>query len=197
MPTVIADRCVPVASSWVYQFILTCDGELAVQFKQHVRTYRGRRYGGVPGVTCLYPGTDQRLFDVAILHPSPGRFVHRFLYRRRPYQLIQCPCPAAGCGPGGYGPLLWATANHPALPGSISLEWDGSLWYGQFVPPYGSLELRLSLAGGQFTLELAGCATATLSPVTFVPTPLYLEFGPVDISVCAGGPATASFFITE
>jgi hypothetical protein len=96
-----AQRCVRVVSSWVLQFILTCDDgtgqHLAVQFLRKVRRVHGVTVGGVPGVTCLYPGTTRRHFDLALVWGGPGRFVHRFLYKKMPYTLIKCPCPAAGC----------------------------------------------------------------------------------------------------
>src|SRR2546423_7977963 len=79
-----AKKCVPVTSSWVAAFILTCDGKLAVWFKD--------------GACCYYPASSEALFDLALTWASPGKFVHHFLYKKLAYQLIKPPCPAAGCG---------------------------------------------------------------------------------------------------
>ena len=54
----LAAKCVPVSSSWVSLFILTCNNELAVQFHN--------------GVCCLYPGTNANLYTVS---PAAGNVV--------------------------------------------------------------------------------------------------------------------------
>lgn len=82
------DRCYDTPqSSWVTRIILT-NGELAITF--HHRQHP-------PHITCLYPGTDCTWFTAAMVWPSKGRFVHAFLYRRRPYRVIPNPCPIAPC----------------------------------------------------------------------------------------------------
>jgi hypothetical protein len=143
-----AKRCVQVTSSWVYQFILGCCDEFAVQFKHGGRRRRGRRVGGVPGVTCQYnlpPATARAYFQLAITWPSPGRFVRRFLYRKVAYILIKCPCPPGDCGPPVQtpcctGPLprtLHATGDGLGV-GTFALTYDGSqYWTGQCSPSCG------------------------------------------------------------
>src|SRR4051812_48360272 len=81
---ITAKKCVPVQSSWVAMFILTCDGKLAVWFKD--------------GACCYYPASSEALFDLALTWASPGKFVRAWLYKKLAYQLIKPPCPAAGCG---------------------------------------------------------------------------------------------------
>jgi hypothetical protein len=81
LPAVL-DQCRDVQSSWVSQLILTGQ-ELAVTY------YKKNK----PNVTCLYPGTSPSWFLLGCTAPSKGRFVHAFLYRRRPYRIIEDPCP--------------------------------------------------------------------------------------------------------
>jgi hypothetical protein len=98
--TLKAQRCVTVSSSWVSKLILTCDDgtgqHLAIQFK-HDLGHHHRRGLAVPGVTCLYPGTNAAWFNAALVFPGPGHFVHHFLYKKMPYRLIPDPCPAQPC----------------------------------------------------------------------------------------------------
>src|SRR5207249_1251669 len=91
-------QCVPVISSWVRYVILTAGGELAVQFydKKHKR----------PDVTCLYPGTTASWFMLMLAAPSKGKWVHAWLYKKRPYLIVRPPCGDGGlvpvpCCPGG------------------------------------------------------------------------------------------------
>ncbi len=94
----VARRCFPTAhSSWVSQFIQGCNGEFAVQFKHYVHHRHGITYRGVPGVVCWYPKAPARYFDLAITWPSAGHFVHQFLDKVQPYQIIANPCPAQAC----------------------------------------------------------------------------------------------------
>src|SRR5579884_1605917 len=75
---ITARRCHFPASSWVYAFILTCDDKLAVWFKRgRRRRRRHARTGGVPGVCCLYPTSDEALYDLAVSWWSAGHFVHQ------------------------------------------------------------------------------------------------------------------------
>jgi hypothetical protein len=80
---VLAKKCVPVASSWVHQFILTCDDKLAVQFKN--------------GFCAYYLGSSLYHFQWALAAPSPGQFVLHHLYDMA-YKPIKPPCPAQPCG---------------------------------------------------------------------------------------------------
>jgi hypothetical protein len=146
--TITAARCVLVSSHWVHAFILTCDNKLAVWFKRRVRG------GRVPGVCCYYPGSNRNFFNLAITWGSPGKFVRRFLYRRLGYQIINPPCPAAGCGVttaccGNALPAtLHAACNLGA--GTVALLYDGTqYWKGTASPSCGdAVRLRLSCVAG-------------------------------------------------
>jgi hypothetical protein len=94
---IIAQHCLQVRSSWVRKLILTCDTDgtgqhLAVSFKRWVGPHHH-----IPNLTCLYPQTDKRFYDIGSVFPSKGHFVHRFLYRKMPYRLIADPCPQQAC----------------------------------------------------------------------------------------------------
>jgi hypothetical protein len=149
--TITADRCVPVTSPWVHAFILTCDGKLAVWFKRRARG-GGRR---VPGVCCYYPGTNRNYFNLAITWGSPGKFVHRFLYRRLGYQVIKPPCPAAGCGvptpccTQALPTTLHATGDSLGV-GTFPLTYDGSqYWKGSCSPSCGdAVQVRFQCQPG-------------------------------------------------
>ena len=101
---VVAAKCVPVPSSWVKQFILTCDNLLAVEFKN--------------GVCCLYPASSKALFEIAITWPSPGKFVHVFLYKKLAYKLIKCPCPAQPCD-GHTGTITTTCCPNDLVPATL------------------------------------------------------------------------------
>ena len=106
-----ARKCfVPISPSrWVSKVFLTCDNMLAVQFRrgQHVKkvlphgpgAYLG--HGGVPHVTCLYPGTQgelaETLYELAQVWSYGGEWVHAFLYKKFGYQLVAPPEPCGGC----------------------------------------------------------------------------------------------------
>jgi hypothetical protein len=104
-----ARRCfVPLSpSDWVAKVFLTCDNKIAVQFNHGEKVkkvlphgpgaYLG--HGGVPHVCCLYPGTAGAygvdLYDLAAVWAYAGEWVHKFLYKKQGYLLVQ---PPAGCG---------------------------------------------------------------------------------------------------
>lgn len=106
-----ARKCfTPISPSrWVSKVFLTCDNMLAVQFRhgQHVKkvlphgpgAYLG--HGGVPHVTCLYPGTQgelaERLYELAQVWSFGGEWVHAFLYKKFGYQLVAPPDVCGGC----------------------------------------------------------------------------------------------------
>jgi hypothetical protein len=133
-----AKQCYFPRSSWIYAFILTCDDKLAVWFK---RRARGARAGGVPGVCCLYPQSNRRLYNLAVTSPSAGRFVHRFLYRILAYALVAPPkspcgsdCSAGvsvGCCADPLPTDLTATFTG-AISGSVALGYSGlsGVWEG-------------------------------------------------------------------
>lgn len=106
-----ARRCfVPISPSrWVSKVFLTCDNMLAVQFRrgQHEEkilphgpgAYLG--HGGVPHVTCLYPGTQgelaEKLYELAQVWSYGGEWVHAFLYKKYGYQLVAPPEQCGNC----------------------------------------------------------------------------------------------------
>ena len=106
-----ARKCfIPISPSrWVSKVFLTCDNMLAVQFRrgQHVKkvlphgpgAYLGQ--GGVPHVTCLYPGTQgelaERLFELAQVWSYGGEWVHAYLYKKFGYQLAAPPDQCGDC----------------------------------------------------------------------------------------------------
>src|SRR4051812_19501843 len=125
---ITAKKCVPVHSSWVRMFVLTCDGKLAVWFKD--------------GACCYYPASSEALFNLALAWASAGKFVRHFLYKKLAYQLIKPPCPAAGCTvavaccPAALPQTLHATLANAlrcaCVSGSIPLTWNAatSKWEG-------------------------------------------------------------------
>jgi hypothetical protein len=127
-------------SSWVYAFILMCDGSMAVWFYKEGHTVRGVRFHGPPGVCCWYPGTPEAWFEAAIVSASAGKFVHHFLYKKRAYKIIRPPCPPKGCtspccAPALIPDTLTATvvpATCSAAACSISLVYNStsSKWEG-------------------------------------------------------------------
>lgn len=106
-----ARKCfVPFSPSrWVSKVFLTCDNMLAVQFRRRQRVkkvlphgpgaYLGQ--GGVPHVTCLYPGTQgelaETLYELAQVWSYGGEWVHAFLYKKFGYKLVAPPDPCGGC----------------------------------------------------------------------------------------------------
>ncbi len=106
-----ARKCfTPISPSrWVSKVFLTCDNMLAVQFRrgQHIKkvlphgpgAYLGQ--GGVPHVTCLYPGTQgewaERLYQLAEVWSYGGEWLHAFLYKKFGYQLVAPPDQCGGC----------------------------------------------------------------------------------------------------
>jgi hypothetical protein len=122
MPFIAADCYYTPWSRWVNCFISGCAGEFAVEFKHAVhrglvgrwqgwRPWNGgdRRgawgrqstavpFGCVPTVTCYYPQAPAAYIRIAKGYASPGKFVHAYLYRILPYQLIRNPCPVQDCG---------------------------------------------------------------------------------------------------
>ncbi len=175
MSAIKPSKCFFPHSSWVHAFILTCDGRLAVWFKRGSRRYHGQRLGGVPGVCCLYPQSNQRLYNLAVVWGSPGKFVWRFLYRKMGYRLVQPPVtPCAGCGtavvvassenPSNYGDTVTFTAtvtdnDGTATPQGTVAFYDGSTLLGSGSALSGSGNSATStyatsaLTGGNHTIK--------------------------------------------
>lgn len=127
-------------SDWVHKVFLTCDNMIAVQFNRGMKEMRVAEqgpgallgHGGVPGPCCLYPGTQgelaESLYDLALVWPYAGEWVHRFLYRKFGYQVIAPPLACGGCetkceltssvNPGGEGNGIVFTARVTNLDGS-------------------------------------------------------------------------------
>jgi hypothetical protein len=148
-----AKKCVTVRSSWVRAFIEMCDLNLAVQYYDSHHPHHPRRPHPRPDVCCYYPGT-VGLFNLAVSWRSPGRFVHRFLYRKRPYWIIRPPCPAVDCGvsvgccPGVSLPsTIHATvAGCACINGTYALTWNGTQWASGVI--------GAGACGGQQSLNL-------------------------------------------
>ncbi len=140
----IAKMCVPVYSSWVATVIKGCQGEFAVQFKHGVyrdQDHKVRRWwGGVPGVVCFYPTAPPVYFDLMLAAPSKGRFVHQYLDKKLPYQIIPNPCPEKDCGqqvnccahpvPNVLHVTLLPDVGCACVGGSFPITWNGSTWHG-------------------------------------------------------------------
>jgi hypothetical protein len=106
-----ARKCFTAASPsrWVHKVFLTCDNQLAVQFRHGQRIVSrsdagpGRLLGegGAPGVCCLYPGTKgeraETLYDLALVWAYAGEWVHAFLYKKYGYKIIAPPEPCGNC----------------------------------------------------------------------------------------------------
>ncbi len=152
-----AKKCFFPKSSWVYAFILTCDDKLAVWFKRRPRHRRRAAAGSVPGVCCLYPQSNQRLYNLAVVWWSAGHFVHRFLYRILGYVLVTPPqapcgndCPpgvVVGCCPNALPATVHVTFTGTlAALGSVPLSWDttSGQWLGTATGCGGGVNVNLS-----------------------------------------------------
>jgi hypothetical protein len=197
-------QCVPVSSHWVLQFILTVNCELAVWFKN--------------GVCCLYPGTTQAWFNQAVAAASPGHYIHQFLYKKMPYQLIRPPCPPPGifnacCGnrlPATLHATIANVSGAACAATTIALDYDAGAqgWIGS--GPLGScghpvkLTLTCIAPGGtcsDLTLTVVftdGCALGGgQAPSSCACSPLSLDYTfPLPVP-CGGAPlATMSITVT-
>ncbi len=202
-----AKRCYFPVSRWVHAFILTCDDKLAVWFKR-----RPRRALGVPGICCLYPQSDGRLYDLAVAWPSAGRFVHRFLYRLMAYVVVAPPKSPCGtdCPPG-----VVVTCCDNALPATLHVTFTGAItgsavltavpggpnqWEGT-TSLCGETGLNVSLIceAGTWALgvgsSLGGCYVSQTAASSAVCSPLALTFaltGQAGHGCCGGVSFTAT-----
>lgn len=181
----------------MYQFILTAGCELAVWFKN--------------GVCCLYPHTTQAWFIRAVAAPSPGHYVHQFLYKKMPYRLIRPPCPAVGGGGGGgttqtsccTDPVpntLHATiTNDSALNGSYALTHNATsdhwLYTGAFgnCPPTSGTDGHLDF--GCSILVFSFLANSIVYSLTGQCAPFIWTATGVDLTAC-GGSSNATITVT-
>jgi hypothetical protein len=155
-----AKKCFFPSSSWVYAFILTCDDKLAVWFKRGVHHRHHVATGGVPGVCCLYPGSNAALYYLAVAWWSAGHFVHRFLYRIMAYQIVAPPKAPCGddCPPGvvvsccgnALPPALHVTFTG-AVTGSAVLTYNGTAWACTAALCGGLTDLLLQCTGNAVT----------------------------------------------
>jgi len=168
MAAIQAQACYFPSSSWVHAFILTCDNKLAVWFKRHVHHRHHRAYGGVPGVCCLYPTSNKRLYDLAVVWWSAGHFVHQFLYKLLPYRLVQPPVlPCSGCAtsvavtssenPSTSGDTVTFTATVSDTAGSATPQGSVAFYDGSTLLGNGS---ALSGSGSSATSTYATSALA-------------------------------------
>ena len=188
----LAAKCVPVASSWVQQFVLTCDDKLAVQFEN--------------GVCCLYPASNKALFDIAITWPSPGKFVHAFLYKKLAYTLIKPPCPATpcpggavqtGCCPNTIPATLYATiaGGGAGIDGSYAIAYDAAFASWKNTAPIGTCPtgtLAFTCTGGFWDLSIGGGGYTSTSAFCAA---FQVTFTGVDLTLC-GGSASATVTVT-
>ncbi|HEX5272506.1 MAG TPA: hypothetical protein VFW33_18540 [Gemmataceae bacterium] len=196
-----AKRCHFPTSSWVYAFILTCDDKLAVWFKRRPRgAPRGVR---VPGVCCLYPRSNRRLYDLAVSWPSAGRFVHRFLYRILAYVLVAPPkspcgtdCPPGAvvpCCPNALPPTLYVTFTGAlASLRTVTLIWNGTDWGGSSAgDSCGGVVVTLScdVLTDNFLLGTNGGANSGTQADSLSCSPLSIRFDGTSV----GGTCLGSF----
>jgi hypothetical protein len=96
-------------SQWVYMIFITCDNILGVWYRhgQKVKkvadhgpgAYIG--WGGVPEFCCIYPGTQgelaETLYELALVYPDAGEWVHRFLFKKQAYVPVSLLMPCGAC----------------------------------------------------------------------------------------------------
>lgn len=170
-------------SSWVHGVYLTCDNQLAIQYKHGVHRIHGIAVGGWPSVTCLYPAAPGlNFYDLLLVWRSQGRFVWHVLPYRQPYRLVNPPqLPCAGCAttvsvttsgtPSTSGASVTFTATVTNTDGtapplgtvSFTSSRDGALGSGTALGasnPATSTFTTTSLSAGTHTI------TATFTPLT-------------------------------
>ena len=179
-------QCVPVVSSWVRQFILTNNCNLAVWFRN--------------GFCCVYPATTAAWFKQAIAAPRPGHFIHPYLYKKMAYRPIRPPCPPSGgvtvtCCPNSLPTTLHATFGGFSGPLAclngltVTLTWAAaaSNWSGSYVACSSlSTALELGCFSTHWTIQASGdCAVAQAGPPTAAScSPLSVTFPVTGTSTC-------------
>jgi hypothetical protein len=179
-------QCVPVVSSWVRQFILTSNCNLAVWFRN--------------GFCCVYPATTQAWFKQAIAAPRPGHFIHQYLYKKMAYRPIRPPCPPAGggvivpCCLAGLPTTIHATFSGGSglcacLNGMVAaLTWNGSTWSGTVAACVPNFAVDIRCAGSNVTALILILSTGGSTPAAVGSTcsPLALTFNGVNVGGCTG-----------
>jgi hypothetical protein len=197
-----AKRCFFPASSWVYAFILTCDDKLAVWFKRRPRG-APRSAGRVPGICCLYPQSNAQLYNLAVGWGSAGRFVHKFLYRVRPYVPVAPPkspcggdCPpgvTVGCCTNALPETLYATLTNKTggcgcLPNSVTLSWNGVIWIAMFnACGVNGIDLRFACTTPSDIWNLSSNdLSSTENATSVVCQPFSVTFAGFNFPICLG-----------
>jgi hypothetical protein len=121
-----AKFCTAVHSHWILMAILMCDETLSVWFKH--------------GICVNYRGSNINHYRQMIGAASPGRWLHRNLYRILPYKVIPLPCPAAGCG-------VMTSCCPNSIPTNLHLSLAGG---GSCACMSGTFPLTWSSSGGTF-----------------------------------------------
>ena len=182
-----AKRCYFPRSSWVHAFILTCDDKLAVWFKRGVHHVHGAAVGGVPGVCCLYPQSNQSLYNLAVAWWSAGHFVHQFLYRVLGYVVMAPPKAPCGtdCPPGvvvdccgnALPATLHATFTGPLSGlGSLGMTWNGTSSWGANVNAFvGPLTITVRCVNPGWAINLSGSVFAASNSDTATCSPLIVS----------------------
>lgn len=210
LPVPNAQKCFPVVSTWAYQAILMCDDSLAIQYKHDIHTHHKVRYGGVPGVVCWYPNTPLSFFDLIVVWQGPGEFVHKFLYKKWPYQIIANPCPPKGCGqqvaccPGLSIPntlYVTLTSTLTCLNGSYPITWHNPTqsWVNQANLNLCGLSATMNLqcAGNNNWYLVWNLWSYSGSPPDSIScSPLSLQWKNKPIGVSGFGSGTVSVTIT-
>ena len=197
----MADKCTPVRSSWL----------------THVGTFNGRLFCVFKnGVCCWYPNTDESYYDLALAYASKGHYVHAWLYKILPYQLIKNPCPqilgiTVGCCSSPLPRTLYCTIQNESgcacLDGLVvPIAWDGSqFWTGNKLSDCGRQPMSFTFTCpgasppdcGSFVLY-AACNDIASDPYGTTPDagctcdPLVLTYSDVNLSdsSCCSGPGS-------
>lgn len=178
-------------SRWVYGIYETCNGEIGVYFQhgEHIVTRLARgpgRYigiGGAPSVFCVYPGTGQglnglghKLYELAIVWPYAGEFVHHFLYRVWPYVIKAPPQMPCGChtqvsitsseNPSNFGDLVTFSATVTDTDGSLPPDGIVQFYDGATLLGAGStLSDSGNTATSAFSISTLSVGTHTITAV--------------------------------
>ncbi len=140
-----AKSCTAVHSHWILMAILMCDETLSVWFKH--------------GICVNYRGSNVHHYRQMIAAASPGRWLHRNLYRILPYKVIPLPCPAAGCG-------VTTSCCPNSVPTPLHLSLAGSAGCGCMS---GTYLLTYSPTGGSFGGPAwVGSAAACSRSIAFI-----------------------------
>jgi hypothetical protein len=195
MAALQAKKCFFPVSRWVYALILTCDDRVAVWFKRR----------GVPGVCCLYPNSNPRLYDLAVVYFSAGKFVHQLLFRKMAYTIVQPPtlpcggcsvltdcCPSDPVSTSLFATFSNGTGDCTCLNGlSVPITYDphDQKWKATHISACSVSNMSVTLhcaSGVGWELTLGGCAS-DLIVRTGTCSPFLLSYPGVAITGCCTG----------